>query len=133
LGIWKKLTRRQQRILIKLFGGGSSQGDGLIETVNLMRLGLITENGLTSEGQSYSLLLSKRNETRIVWNRYPRDRTRRVLPPPQRPADVESISDAILAVPAPHHPAVQSPLGQEKIGLAALALGGSRSIGLWIT
>jgi hypothetical protein len=36
--------------MIKLFGGGSAKGDGPIETVNLMRLGLITENGLTSTG-----------------------------------------------------------------------------------
>jgi hypothetical protein len=34
----------------KLFGGGSAYGDGPIETVNLMRLGLITESGLTSAG-----------------------------------------------------------------------------------
>jgi len=36
--------------MIKLFGGGSSHGDGPIETVNLTRLGLIAENGLTSAG-----------------------------------------------------------------------------------
>jgi hypothetical protein len=36
--------------MIKLFGGGSANGDGPIETVNLMRFGLITENGLTSTG-----------------------------------------------------------------------------------
>ena len=47
---WNELTRREQRIMIKLFGGGSSHGDGPIETVNLTRLGLITENGLTSAG-----------------------------------------------------------------------------------
>jgi hypothetical protein len=35
--------------MIKLFGVASRQGDGPIETVNLMRLGLITENGLTSD------------------------------------------------------------------------------------
>jgi hypothetical protein len=50
LTLWTRLTRREQRIIIKLFGGGSSHGDSLIETVNLMRLGLITENGLTSAG-----------------------------------------------------------------------------------
>ncbi|MFB9267296.1 hypothetical protein ACFFWD_29760 [Bradyrhizobium erythrophlei] len=50
LTLWNKLTRREQRIIIKPFGGGSSHGDSLIETVNLMRLGLITENGLTSVG-----------------------------------------------------------------------------------
>ena len=41
LALWNELTRRDQRIMIKLFGGGSSHGDGPIETVNLTRLGLI--------------------------------------------------------------------------------------------
>ena len=50
LALWNELTRREQRIMIKLFGGGSSHGDGPIETVSLTRLGLITENGLTSAG-----------------------------------------------------------------------------------
>jgi hypothetical protein len=50
LTLWNELTRREQRIMIKLFGGGSPHGDGPLETVNLMRLGLITENGLTSAG-----------------------------------------------------------------------------------
>jgi hypothetical protein len=45
-----ELTRREQRIMINLFGGGSLNGDASIETFNLMRLGLITENGLTSAG-----------------------------------------------------------------------------------
>ncbi|RXG89566.1 hypothetical protein [Bradyrhizobium zhanjiangense] len=48
LTLWNNLTRREQRIVIKLFGGGSTHGDSLIETVNLMRLGLVTETGLTS-------------------------------------------------------------------------------------
>ncbi|WP_439373083.1 hypothetical protein [Bradyrhizobium sp. DASA03120] len=48
--LWNKLTRKEQRIVIKLFGGGSTHGDSLIETVNLMRLGLVTENGLTPAG-----------------------------------------------------------------------------------
>jgi hypothetical protein len=47
---WNRLTRREQRIVIKLFGGGSTHGDRMIGTVNLMRPGLITENGLTSAG-----------------------------------------------------------------------------------
>ena len=50
LALWNELTRREQRIMIKLFGGGSSHGDGPIETVNLTLLGLIAENGLTSAG-----------------------------------------------------------------------------------
>lgn len=50
LTLWNKLTRREQRIVIKLFGGGSTHGDSLNETANLMRLGLVTENGLTAAG-----------------------------------------------------------------------------------
>jgi hypothetical protein len=50
LTLWNELTRREQRIMIKLFGGGSTHGDGPVETVSLMRLGLITENGLTLAG-----------------------------------------------------------------------------------
>ena len=50
LALWNELTRREQRIMIKLFGGGSSHGGGPIETVNLTRLGLISENGLTPAG-----------------------------------------------------------------------------------
>jgi hypothetical protein len=50
LSIWNKLTRREQRIMIKLFGGGSTHGDSPVEIVNLMRLGLIAEDGLTSVG-----------------------------------------------------------------------------------
>ena len=50
LTLWNSITRREQRIIIKLFGGGSLHGDSMKETVNLMRLGLITENGLTPAG-----------------------------------------------------------------------------------
>lgn len=50
LTLWNSITRREQRIIIKLFGGGSLHGDSMKETVNLMRLGLVTENGLTPAG-----------------------------------------------------------------------------------
>ncbi|WFU46071.1 hypothetical protein QA640_45775 (plasmid) [Bradyrhizobium sp. CB82] len=50
LMLWNRLTRREQRVIIKLFGGGSLYGNSPIETANLMRLGLITERGLTSVG-----------------------------------------------------------------------------------
>ncbi|MCC8940210.1 hypothetical protein H8A99_28050 [Bradyrhizobium sp. Arg68] len=50
LTLWNNMTRREQRIIIKLFGGGSLHGDSMNETINLMRLGLITENGLTPVG-----------------------------------------------------------------------------------
>ena len=62
LTLWNELTRREQRIMIKLFGGGSSYNDGLIETVNLTRLGLITERGLTSAG--LKLFIAAFNEQR---------------------------------------------------------------------
>ena len=47
---WNELTRRQQRILIKLFGGGSLRGDDSVETADLMQRGLVTRNGLTTSG-----------------------------------------------------------------------------------
>jgi hypothetical protein len=73
LALWNELTRREQRIMIKLFGGGSSHGDGPLETINLTRLGLIAENGLTSAGlKPCSLLLSKRNETSVSRTRIER-------------------------------------------------------------
>ena len=50
LALWNELTRREQRIMIKLLGGGSSHGDGRIEAASLTRLGLITDKGLTSAG-----------------------------------------------------------------------------------
>ena len=48
--LWNRLTRREQRIVVKLFGGGSTHNDSPNETVNLAQLGLITEDGLTSAG-----------------------------------------------------------------------------------
>ncbi|GIQ74897.1 hypothetical protein BraRD5C2_33380 [Bradyrhizobium sp. RD5-C2] len=50
LTLWNGLTRREQRIVIRLFGGGSTHSDSVIETINLTRLGLISESGLTSAG-----------------------------------------------------------------------------------
>ena len=50
LALWNGLTRREQRIVIRLFGGGSAHGDSMMEASNLIRLGLISENGLTSAG-----------------------------------------------------------------------------------
>ena len=47
---WNELTRRQQRILIKLFGGGSLRGDDSVETADLIQRGLVTRNGLTTSG-----------------------------------------------------------------------------------
>jgi len=47
---WNELTRRQQRILIKLFGGGSFRGDDSVETADLIQRGLVTRNGLTTSG-----------------------------------------------------------------------------------
>ena len=68
LALWNELTRREQRIMIKLFGGGSSHGDGPIETVSLTRLGLITENGLTSAGLKLFVAAFNANETSVSPN-----------------------------------------------------------------
>ena len=50
LAVWNELTRREQRILIKLFGGGSVSRESQEETANLRRLGLITDAGLNAAG-----------------------------------------------------------------------------------
>jgi len=50
LAAWNELSRREQRLLIKLFGGGSLAREGPEETANLERLGLITDAGLSAEG-----------------------------------------------------------------------------------
>ena len=47
---WNELTRRQQRILIQLFGGGSLRGDDCVETADLIQRGLVTQKGLTTSG-----------------------------------------------------------------------------------
>ena len=47
---WNELSRREQRILIKLFAGGSLRGEDPIDAADLMRLGLVTETGLTRAG-----------------------------------------------------------------------------------
>jgi hypothetical protein len=67
------LTRREQRIVVKLFGGGSTHGDRPDETVNLMQLGLITEGGLTSAGVEVFIVAFKAQRERrqaelVVWN-----------------------------------------------------------------
>jgi hypothetical protein len=47
---WNELTRGQQRILIKLFGGGSLRGDDSVEAADLIQRGLVTPSGLTPSG-----------------------------------------------------------------------------------
>jgi hypothetical protein len=47
---WNELTRSEQRILIKLFGGGSLRDNDPRETAELRAEGLIDDNGLTPEG-----------------------------------------------------------------------------------
>jgi hypothetical protein len=47
---WNELTRSEQRILIKLFGGGSLRDNDPSETAELRSEGLIDDNGLTPEG-----------------------------------------------------------------------------------
>jgi len=50
LAAWNELSRREQRILIKLFGGGSVSGESQTETANLRQLGLINDAGLSPAG-----------------------------------------------------------------------------------
>jgi hypothetical protein len=47
---WNELTRSEQRILIKLFGGGSLRANDASETAELRSDGLIDDNGLTPAG-----------------------------------------------------------------------------------
>ncbi len=50
LSVWNELSRKEQRILIKLFGGGSVRSDLPIATANLVQLGFINEGRLSSGG-----------------------------------------------------------------------------------
>jgi hypothetical protein len=47
---WNELTHSEQRILIKLFGGGSLRVNDPTETAKLRSDGLIDDNGLTPAG-----------------------------------------------------------------------------------
>jgi hypothetical protein len=47
---WHELTRSEQRILIKLFGGGSLRDNDPSETAELRADGLIDDKGLTPAG-----------------------------------------------------------------------------------
>jgi hypothetical protein len=61
---WNELTRRQQRTVIKLFGGGSIRGDDGVETAELIHRGLVTRNGLTRSGlEVFKAALKSRYET----------------------------------------------------------------------
>jgi hypothetical protein len=63
---WNELTRRQQRTVIKLFGGGSIRGDNCVETADLIRRGLITRNGLTRSGlEVFKAAFKSRYETEL--------------------------------------------------------------------
>ncbi len=50
LATWNELSRREQRILIKLFGGGSLSGETQEDTADLRQLGLINDAGLCPAG-----------------------------------------------------------------------------------
>ena len=50
---WYELTRSEQRILIKLYGGGSLRANDPTETTNLRSEGLIDDNGLTPAGVEF--------------------------------------------------------------------------------
>jgi hypothetical protein len=47
---WDELTRSEQRVLLKLFGGGSLRDNNPSETAELRSEGLIDDNGLTQAG-----------------------------------------------------------------------------------
>jgi hypothetical protein len=47
---WDELTRSEQRVLIKLFGGGSLRDNNPSETAELRSEGLIDDNGITPAG-----------------------------------------------------------------------------------
>jgi hypothetical protein len=50
LTVWMKLTRPEQRVVIKLFGGGSLRGVP-VETIEVLRgCDLIDDDGLTVNG-----------------------------------------------------------------------------------
>ena len=50
---WNELTRSEQRILIKLFGGGTLRANDPTETAKLRSDGLIDDDGLTPAGISF--------------------------------------------------------------------------------
>jgi hypothetical protein len=50
LAQWHELKRSEQRILVKLFGGGSLRANDPTETARLRSNGLIDDNGLTPAG-----------------------------------------------------------------------------------
>jgi hypothetical protein len=47
---WDELSRSEQRILLKLYGGGTLRANDPAETAQLRSDGLIDENGLTPAG-----------------------------------------------------------------------------------
>jgi hypothetical protein len=47
---WDQLSRAEQRMLIKLFGGGTLRANDPTETAQLRSDGLIDDNGLTPAG-----------------------------------------------------------------------------------
>jgi hypothetical protein len=47
---WNELSRAEQRILIKLYGGGTLRANDPSETAELRADGLIDDNGLTPAG-----------------------------------------------------------------------------------
>jgi hypothetical protein len=47
---WDELSRSEQRILLKLFGGGTLRANDPTETAELRSEGLIDDKGLTPAG-----------------------------------------------------------------------------------
>jgi hypothetical protein len=65
LGIWDELTRPEQRLLIKLFGGGSLRNEPLGIVGELQTRGLISEHGLTATG--LRVFVAARRRQQATW------------------------------------------------------------------
>ena len=50
LALWMELTRLEQRLVIKLFGGGSFRRESLATIEGLQSRGLADDNGITFKG-----------------------------------------------------------------------------------
>jgi hypothetical protein len=64
IAIWNELTRREQRVLIKMYGGGSISGASQKEIANLRRFGLITGDAKLSAA-GLKLFISAYNAQQI--------------------------------------------------------------------
>lgn len=65
LSLWFELSRAEQRVLTKLFGGGTLRADDPIKLVRLRAHGLINDQGLTVAG--LRLFLAALRHQQAVW------------------------------------------------------------------